>query len=397
MKIKLSDLTIDILYTLLFAFAFADMRYQLIYTKGWDDICDGIVILILLICFFYFFLLRCLFRMNKWIVLLFIMIVYEWLVTLSCRGVSHGFENIRDILIWPLVSIVFYDYFSKNSVPKSFSFITIIGMSILYVFSVPNLLIHLNGEGRHGGVIGPIYYLFSFFPVVYLSCKKKITTLFLIMSFVFILLSTKRVGFLIVVSGAILIFMVEGYVQDDLKNKINKNMRRWLFFLLLLAVGYALIQRFGSSVIRRFYNLENDEGSGRLKIWKVVWLHFNKSTFFQKLYGHGCHAVKYDIRILRDGHVYAHNSYLETLYDYGYIGLGLIILLVIFIFSQGINLLKNRSLKAPAMFYTFPIIVLLGLFGYFFEEARIIVPISAAWGICMAQDENKKARSKKKY
>ena len=67
----------------------------------------------------------------------------------------------------------------------------------------------------------------------------------------------------------------------------------------------------------------NGDTNGRSAIWENVLEAFNASTLSEKLIGHGYHAFRF---YKYSGYMYilngnlAHNDYLNTLYDYGIIG-----------------------------------------------------------------------------
>lgn len=387
MKIKLSKLIVTILYALIFVLAVTQLRYQLMYTNDWLVIYTYVVYAMFLLSVLYFVTRRKIAN-NKWMYSLLILIIYEFVITAVAGSAFSPGEIIRDMLTWPLLSMVFCDYCSKKEIPEVFGKITIIGESAICILSIPNIIEHLATYGRYGSVIGPVYFVFTVLPLVYLTCNKKISIVFSAIAAILIVSSTKRLGFLVVVCGISLSYLSEAYVQKNLHERIKKTWRRLLFLAVALIVCFILMQRYNADVLTRLSSLADDGGSGRTKIWEMVMDAFYDLPIYRKLFGKGCHAVAYDLN-LYGRHLYAHNSFMETMYDYGIIGLGILIWIVVKVLRKVIELHRKRDTMASALVFTVPITIGLGLFGYFFEQANIIIPVCVAWGICMGASERK--------
>ena len=141
------------------------------------------------------------------------------------------------------------------------------------------------------------------------------------------------------------------------------------------------------NILDRLLSLKEDQGSGRLEVWKDVILCYNKSGLLEKLFGHGFHSVPSQVHPL--GHfIYAHNSYLETLYDFGIVGMVCLIGIVIWLCVQELRLMKQKDKDAAAIFYTLVEIIILSMVGYFFDESRFILCIAIVWGISLGNGRN---------
>ncbi len=369
---------------MLFVAACEQLRYQLLYTPLWSHLFQYTLYIILALSLAYIILTGHLIR-NKWILLLLLLIGYELAITVFFGSAANIREILQDLLTWPLLSIVFCVHFRRHQIPDYFSKITVIGMVAICLLSIPNITEHLRSYGRFGAVIGPVYFVFAFLPLVYLTCSKKTAYLFSALATAIMLISTKRLGFLIVIFGIAASYLSEAYILGNIRKRIKETWKRIVLLLLVAVVGFILMERYNAGILDRLASLSGDGGSGRAKIWETVIENYNRSSFFRKIFGHGCHAVNYEMSF-SGRHLYAHNSFLETLYDYGVVGLMLIIYLTFMLIRRVFELHKNSSVLAPVLVFTVPIIIGMGVFGYFFEQTNIIIPVCATWGICMSAD-----------
>ena len=122
-----------------------------------------------------------------------------------------------------------------------------------------------------------------------------------------------------------------------------------------------------------------DQGSGREYIWAYVLNAFHQSETSVRYLGHGFQAVYYRLKPFGVDRL-AHNSYLEFLYDYGYIGLSIFLVYLLGMVRKAIAAFKSRDYKTPIILYTLLICVVFGYTSYLFEESAIIVPIAIFWG-----------------
>ena len=101
------------------------------------------------------------------------------------------------------------------------------------------------------------------------------------------------------------------------------------------------------------------------------------------LHTEAMHAVKYKINPYGLGW-YAHNSFIETLYDYGVIGLILLILFVVVIIKKTVSMNMQKSKFAPVMSSTIPPLLFYAFSSYFFEVGQMILFYSFIWSLCIA-------------
>ena len=125
----------------------------------------------------------------------------------------------------------------------------------------------------------------------------------------------------------------------------HETIDRFIIVLFLLVVS---VEIFDLNILNRLFAISVDGGSGRIKIWNLIIERYRLSSTIDKIFGHGFHAVLYRIAPLGISR-YAHNSFLETLYDYGAIGLMLIVMLTIRITTITVKMARQKHPLAPAM------------------------------------------------
>jgi O-antigen ligase len=76
----------------------------------------------------------------------------------------------------------------------------------------------------------------------------------------------------------------------------------------------------------------------------------------------------------------AHNSFMETLYDYGIVGLVLLLLILLKLVIEGYRMFKEKYNDVMVWGYTMVPMLAFGIVSYFFEQTVIIVPFVIAWG-----------------
>ena len=249
-------------------------------------------------------------------------VFYEYVVS-SANSMLKFFKMLSDTCAWPLVFLVFYEYSTKRELPRHFKHVAICGYGAIAALSVPIVL--SNGTLRIEGVFAT-FFCFTFLPVVYLVASKRVGVVCSALTALLMLLSLKRSAFIITTVGVALYYFLSGSNENNGRKKLRKRAAFFMMVVCACFVGMYVIEKFNVNIISRLASISEDGGSGRTKIWNIVLQEYNRSLFLQKMFGHGFQAVYYNVKpsgISR----FAHNSYLETLYDYGGIGLLLVIIL----------------------------------------------------------------------
>ena len=384
---------ISILYICIFLVAVGQLRYQYLYTnaRSWRVLYKlseyAIVILDIMIIMLEL-------KDNKWkiqpsvIPLVMAFLFFEIIVSYANNLLIID-EFIIDAVSWPLTFVAYTLYCRNNKLPKSYKYLTVIGMTLICVLSVPNIQRHYVDYGRRGGVIFPVYFTFCFLGIMLYLDYKWIHYVFMAVITAMLTVSTKRTGITIVVAGIFIYFVTNAYIEDSLKMKI----RRYAGYLfvggIILYFAYSWIMSHNPQLITaaaaRFANISVDGGSNRRYIWEDIMNHFAASPLSQKIFGHGFHAVYYQVEPYGYPRL-AHNSFIETLYDYGIIGLMFTVWFTFYIIFKSIRYLKKKHKSAPALCYSLIGMIFLSLFSYFYDQSMIILPYIVLWGAVTGED-----------
>ena len=203
--------------------------------------------------------------------------------------------------------------------------------------------------------------------------------------------STKRTGTIALILGILVMLVLDAHIQGSLREKWKKYM--YLFIAICIGSGAVLYleNRSGLEIFDRFSKLSTDGGSGRDIIWAITLQAFKTSNIREKIFGHGFQSVYY--RLKPGGFSrFSHNSYIEYLYDYGIIGLSLLVLFVLSLIIIEIKFIREKNKYAPVMGMLLIITIFLSAFSYFFEESNIIQPIAVAYGIILGQAHKERKR-----
>ena len=272
----------------------------------------------------------------RWIVYF----LYVSLVVLLLSGnanINSIIYNQVQVMLPMMVMLVMYLYIRRNGITEFFLTTCLCVFFILVVqyfrlYSILNTLI----DAHIGGAYYPVFLL----PVVLMNNSNKVKLFVVVITFIVLLSSLKRGG--IVAFGLGVLTYLICYNMISNKQRI-KGLFLAVFAIAILIVVFLWMNTYNSdSIIERFYSIQEDEGSGRIDVWKQTWFMIVNSSASNFLFGHGYSAV------LRDSPLFlsAHNDLLEILYDYGFICL----LLFIGVLSSWIRLIQNLYTVKDALF-----------------------------------------------
>jgi len=389
MKIKLNDALLKLIYISVIIAALGQLRYQLTLNGNILSIYKfGIIVAILCSLLYLFIQFSNLTHTKKGVgIFSFAIICYLFYTVVASIAINnnariHPLSSVMDLLAWPLVLIVFYEYSRKNGIDENFKTISIIGMITIMIFSVPNIRATISGLTRKGGTIFPVYYCITLFPMILLFCSNKVKYSFMVIILIILVASNKRAGTLAMITGIFVYFLINSVISGTYE---EKNKRKFQFIgvtILGLIAFYFINENFDLAIIQKFEKLREDAGSNRIYIWQDVLKHFSQSNLFYKMLGHGFHSVYYQVKPLGMARL-AHNSYLETLYDYGVIGTTILIIIISYTVSILKRMITEKNQFAPILAYMLVQLAYLSLFSYFFDEANIIMPFAISWGIIL--------------
>lgn len=241
-------------------------------------------------------------------------------------------HQIRDVLrallymmLWPIVMLVVYTFAKNNPHRKNLivgSFLVLFFIiSYEYYTTYQEVGYTLSGFEIQ---VTSIYFITIFTPWILLLKNQILTiTLFGIVGYLNIV-SLKR-GSILVFGGALLLYLIW---------RLSK---RWKW--ILYAVGCGLFAWYYSGtreviiekveyITDRFESINSDEGSGRLTLYAECIDGLKKSSVVEWVFGHGYGGTE---RLMN---ISAHDDYLDVVYNYGLIGLFLLLSILFFLIKR---------------------------------------------------------------
>ena len=378
MTVKPRKLCITLLYIYIYICALTYIRWSYVHTPISQRIYIATQLSIVLICLIYIVLSSKVFRVRFLPILLGGMMLYEIIIS-AVRGLFVTPNFFMDALPWPLVLIVFYHYSNREQLPSCFKGISITGLILVCILSLPNIFMReLSGTG-----IFATYYCISMLAMVYFFVNdNKVCGVFSALVGILMVLTAKRGAVIVIALGVGMYYLLRIQQEEQDIKRIRKMSGYIISIMVIALVGIYLINSLNLNILDRLLSMTDDGGSGRTRIWESVLDFYNNSTRREQLFGNGFHAVYYRVRPFGISR-YAHNSYIETLYDYGIVGTALLLMFVLFLLFKFIKIVRKKNKAAPAMGFTIIIMLVLSLVSYFFEQSVMITPLCVIWGVCL--------------
>ena len=155
--------------------------------------------------------------------------------------------------------------------------------------------------------------------------------------------TTKRTGMLAACFGFAIFYLTDGNSEKSIKEKLERIIKILILGAIIIAVMTATMSVFGIDILERFSELNSDGGSGRNYIWAKVLESFSSSDSTRKIFGHGINSVFQSVTIYSDVRIKAHNDFIETLHDYGYFGLFLLVTFIFMLFKEWYNQFQEHT------------------------------------------------------
>ena len=296
---------------------------------------------------------------------------------------AHSFLDIGDAVMWVSVMYVAYmiSYKGMRAMELSKMMAYLIPVFTLIFVKVKAFFI-LNTDDT--ALISTAYYSLFLLPFALIVRNKYVKWALVLFIFASVLLSSKRGGF-IAFFGALIV-----YFYIDLK--LKKTSSRWKSILgTIVAIGLVLffmddfVQQNDLTIFDRLANVSEDKGSGRDVVYEYTWEMIKSSGLVSLIFGHGFNTVYHDSVL----ELSAHTDTLEVIYDYGIVGCVLYLMFYVRLVSY-YKKIKTLCPQYAASFAVSLVLVLaLSLFAHLIIYPTHFLYISAFWGICMGECDNK--------
>lgn len=324
-----------------------------------------------------------------------IVILWIFWVVLTCLNLDDLiFYNVRLILFWPLVYIVFYLLTKKDPLlfKKSVTFFSVLMIMIIPLFvQIAVFRGHRLQRIATTDVLASVNYIYFpllTLPWILLISNNKIRNGLCAILTIAVAFSAKRTAIIALGTSLIVYFYYE-YVKNE---SMTFFMRCAVPLALCAVIAFSFVGLDNSVhgyLTNRFKDIRTDQGSGRLYIYQnVIELQMQSSLVHWTL-GHGHDTVIGANKAPGwRANVSAHNDFLEVLYDYGIIGFVLYILIHFLVLRRLRYLFTTKSPYLTSYFTSYVIFLLMSLLSHLILYATYFIYLAAYWGAIEALCEN---------
>lgn len=295
----------------------------ILYEGTWFTFLSGLYLL----SFNMYAMLKVLVRQHRSLLFSLLIIIIGWIIFLwfiSSKSYRFEGEVVSTMYMVQYSIIVFssvfsFYYISVNRFIKTYhlkTFVLLLG--VIYVYNVLNFDVAADSAGDFdfSTVNNKSYSIVALFPLLSIFWDKKWFMLLLMtMALFFVTFCLKR-GAMIIAAIFYVISIIYVYIGRN-KSMLNKRLIQLSVLALVIGVVYAFMSIYNSNdLIQARIELTLEGGSsGRDYIYAKIWRAWEDSNILSQIIGHG------PISTLSAASRYAHNDWLEVLFDFGIFGL----------------------------------------------------------------------------
>ena len=313
-----------------------------------------------------------LFTQGKIVFSNFVKALFAWLLLVSAAFVlSQGksFQTILDYfkhIYWGISGIyayqmVFRGKLSKKTVVTFFLFVTLIlaCRSLLLVYSHGLEVINMSWTEQQDDDIKNMlselmnknsFMMIWMFPLIFYDDSKRGIHYIVIGSvFLCTFFSMKFGVFAALLAALIALFFYQSLVLKTIAKKTATS-----FIMVFFLVFGGLICTWDSLSTRLESKLDRGQlDSGRSDHWQIILTQFWEAPMENKILGHGFYQVAPTLEKMYGARFFAHSDWIETLYDFGIIGILLLINLHMSIFLKLCFAIRIRHKMTKPLILTF--------------------------------------------
>lgn len=282
--------------------------------------------------------------------------------------------NIFRMLLAPMSFFLFYTV-SRNGEyarkPIVWGFAILFLLSLYWSVRYSLIVINENDFLQTNYVFWPLCCA----PFIFLINNKWVKIVLIWLMMLGVVISMKRSAVII----AILVIISSFILQ-------RRSFKQSLSIIIVLVISYLLFNIYFSDYITMIQDrmglMTEDQGSGRIPIFQVIWKDIMNFSLLDILFGRGFGTIS------ETGHTNAHNDFLQVIYEYGLIGLVYYISLITRVLKQlkiTNNAFKNDSSIIIAEGVGFIILIVMGLVSNLVVSYTFFVFLCCFWGYVEGQ------------
>lgn len=260
-------------------------------------------------------------------IILFLLVLDLLLIILRNEIVT---TDIPKMITWPILFLIVSGFTSENK--KYVAYLRTVFL-ICVIIGTVYFLSHImsNDFSRQTNVV---YFPVLAIPVLMLNKNRTYAFSMLTIATVFAIIGMKRSMLLSMALVWLLLLSFYVIKQKKFLNGILISM----FISLIAYNGINYIDSVSGGYYTERFNMD-DQSNGREDIYDITWLMIIQSSPDDLWLGHGYNATARDSILDRA----AHNDFLETLYDYGIVGVTFLVLFWFYIIAKWIWLYRHDS------------------------------------------------------
>ena len=294
---------------------------------------------------------------------------------------------------WIFSFLLFWECGMQNSIngelfSKIFFLLTIVCFVLFCRFYSTNLQQEFQLTA-----LNVVYYFLFMLPAVLMSKSKKITGIGIALNIFAVLLSSKR--------GALIILMVSlfAWMLSDLSGSFTtKKLRKILLYLVVILVSLVAIRSIVDKLdldifdrMETFFSGEDEDGSGRTVIWSEYWNHMRQDGLLHNLFGRGYNATKLN-PALRDLDIsWAHNDFLQIVFDYGIVGFVMFCVIIGKLFKTAFEMKQFQYRYYRQFLVSLYIFLLCCFYSMVTIYPQWFLAMTAFWGIVIGDFERERS------
>ena len=189
------------------------------------------------------------------------------------------------------------------------------------------------------------YYVLYALPLVLLFESKWIKLFAIIVVTIILFSSFKRSGVLALAVSLVVYIMISQFVKKKLK---PASVLTAIALIAIAGVAFYFLatdNSNGNTILDRFENVDQDQGSGRIPLWEQTIRMIEDQDLSNQIIGNGFNTVLRESTL----QLSAHNDFLETAYDFGIIGLLIYIGAFFTLFFVVFKMIRKKSRYAPSI------------------------------------------------
>lgn len=295
-----------------------------------------------------------------------------------------GTDSIAVMMIrtlsWSIFMLALYKYCYRHQEDMNRIIILfVIGLIVLACYTTIQQNLVRSQIALDGGM-NELYTVLLLTPFLFLLKNKFIRIVGLLSVCLMVLLSLKATAIIALSLGLLSFYIISNIIR-------GKKIKWWFVIGILLVIVFAawgtkinqyLLIKLNVDWRGELSSAIGTGGSGRVDIWTETVNYQVKSNLGEWLFGHGYNTVVEKVKFS------AHNDFLEVLYDFGLLGLGIYLSLFIMLLKRLKEMICAKCVCAPAFGMSIIMVFVVSMFSHLIIVPGLLINCAALWAICLS-------------